>query len=515
MTDTSQTRRGWAKLVASVTIIVLAGLGGAAVLRGPSGSIAAPPQATTAAGAVRQASELSDAFVVIAEAVTPSVVRIEAEQPASARRRSQGPPLSPRDLLEPDGSRPQPVVAGGSGVIVAPDGYILTNNHVVADAVSLQVVLEDRRRFDARIVGRDPTTDLAVIEIDANDLPAITFGDSDAIRVGEWVLAIGNPGFSDGGAGAGMLDFTVTNGIISAKGRPLDIIHRELIQENNPAARYAIDDFIQTDAVINPGNSGGPLVNLDGEMIGLNTAIASGTGFYQGYGFAIPANLARSIMDDLIEHGHVRRALLGVVIENVTPADAEYYDLPRIAGALIEDFGEDSPARRAGLRRGDAIVAIEGQETDGVGEVQRLIARQSPGDRIRVTVIRDGERRTFDVRLRAAPLPDEPDRPAAGGSQGSDRQQLGIRLEELSGRRAREFGFDRSGGALIVDVTPMSAAFREGIRPGARVVSINGERVGSSADAERILARIGSGEVVSLLLQRAGGQTQIANLRVP
>src|SRR5690606_25910792 len=216
------------------------------------------------------------------------------------------------------------------------------------------VTLVDKRTFEAEVVGRDPTTDVAVIKIDAKGLPAIPMGDSDQARVGEWVLAIGNPGFGDSRS----LDFTVTGGIISAKGRPLDIIGRELQNHASPAASYAIEDFIQTDAVINPGNSGGPLVNLRGEVIGMNTAIASGTGFYQGYGFAIPINLARRVMSDLIEHGHVRRALLGINIVNVTPEDAEVFRLPEIAGALVEDFAEGSPAQRAGLQRGDVIVEV-------------------------------------------------------------------------------------------------------------------------------------------------------------
>lgn len=521
MADSIRTREGRARLIASLTLVFLVGLGFAVAFDGPSGSAAAGARqvAPEATSAVRHASELSQAFVAIAEAVTPAVVRIEAEQGVSVHAVGPDAPIDPRDLFGPrgpDGPRdPRPIVAGGSGVIVSPDGYILTNNHVIADAAALQVVLEDRRRFDARIVGRDPTTDLAVVRIDAEDLPTVSFGDSDAARVGEWVIAIGNPGFSDMAANAGVLAFTVTSGIISAKGRPLDIIYRELAQENDPAARYAIDDFIQTDAVINPGSSGGPLVDLRGRVVGLNTAIASGTGFYQGYGFAIPANLARSIAEDLIEHGYVRRALLGVVIENVTAADAEYYDLPRIAGALIEDFAEDSPARRAGLRRGDVIVEVAGRTAGGVGEVQRLIARLEPGERVPVRVVRAGEARDVTVRLKAAPLPDEPEERMASRAEPADGRRLGIRLDELTDRRAREFGFDRAGGVLVVEVAPMSAAYREGVRPGSRVVSVNGRRIRSAREAQERLRAFQSGQIVSLMLQGPGGQTQIANLRVP
>src|SRR5690606_1867227 len=285
-------------------------------------ALESPPSQPSPSPALRDATDLSEAFIAIAELVTPSVVRIQVQRAATA---SPHGPLPPgfRDFFGlPDGA-PQPEIAGGSGFIVSPDGYILTNNHVIDGAERSTVTLVDKRSYTAEVVGRDPTTDVAVVRIDARDLPAARLGDSEDARVGEWVLAIGNPGFSE----VSTLDFTVTSGIISAKGRPLQIIGSELQANRNPAAVYAIEDFLQTDAVINPGNSGGPLVNLRGEVIGINTAIASGTGFYQGYGFAIPVNLARRVMSDLIEHGHVRRALLGINIVNVTPEDAEVFRL--------------------------------------------------------------------------------------------------------------------------------------------------------------------------------------------
>ncbi|HEX7052115.1 MAG TPA: trypsin-like peptidase domain-containing protein [Longimicrobiales bacterium] len=458
---------------------------------------------------VREASELSTAFVAIADAVTPAVVRIEAERLGAAPSAGTLPPGFREFFGLPDGQVPEPPrIAGGSGFIVTEDGYILTNNHVIAGADRISVTLVDKRTFGATVVGRDPTTDVAVIKIDATDLPVMRLGDSDAARVGEWVLAIGNPGFGD----ASTLDFTVTSGIISAKGRPLDIIGRELQGNAYPAASYAIEDFIQTDAVINPGNSGGPLVNLRGEVIGINTAIASGTGFYQGYGFAIPVNLVRRVMNDLIAHGHVRRALLGISILNVTAEDAEVYDLPEISGVLVEDFQADSPARQAGLERGDVIVEVDGQEVERVGQLQRLIALHQPGQTVDVRVIRYGTPRRFRIRLTQAPIPAEPPRITAPEP---DRPEgLGIEVSELTPSLAREWGYRTAGGALVSAVLPVSPAARMNIR-GYRIISIDREPIESASEAEAMLRDADSGDVVSLLLQSPDGRTRIANLRVP
>jgi serine protease Do len=235
--------------------------------------------------------------------------------------------------------------------------------------------LRDRRTLPAALVGGDPLTDVAVIRVQATELPAVALGNSDEARVGEWVLAIGNPGFGN----ASTLDFSVTGGIISAKGRPLNVLATELPAQDPSAPSYAIEDFIQTDAVINPGNSGGPLVDLSGTVIGINTAIASTTGYSQGYGFAIPSNLAQRIMRDLITHGHVRRPLLGISIADVTAEDAEVYRLGRIVGVVVEDFAPTSPAQRAGLRQHDVIVAVDGTPVDRVGQLQRLVALHQPG----------------------------------------------------------------------------------------------------------------------------------------
>ena len=256
--------------------------------------------------AVQPALDLSDAFVNVAETVTPAVVRIEARKQVASRRNQNTNPFSNPFFRRDENPQPRPdQVAGGSGFIVSDDGYILTNNHVVTDATSLTVFLQDRRSFPATLVGQDPFTDVAVIKIEGDNLTKLHFGDSEQLRVGEWIVAIGNPGF---GGTSSPLDYTVTVGIVSAIGRPLQLLQRELAQDEETANNrgFAIEDFIQTDAVINPGNSGGPMVNLKGQVVGINSAIASRTGFYQGYGFAIPIDLARRVMEDLVDYGVVR-----------------------------------------------------------------------------------------------------------------------------------------------------------------------------------------------------------------
>jgi serine protease Do len=459
--------------------------------------------------AVRRATELSAAFVAIAGEVTPAVVRIQAERSAAAERwLSRGLQDffgTPRDTA--DAAIPQ--ISGGSGFIVSENGIILTNNHVVDGADRIMVGLADRRTFEAHVVGRDPTTDVAVLRIEAGDLPALLLGDSDEARVGEWVLAVGNPGFDE----ASTLDFTVTSGIISAKGRPLNVIPQGLGSADE--AGYAIEDFIQTDAVINPGNSGGPLIDLDGAVIGINTAIASTTGFNQGYGFAIPSNLAREVMRDLLEHGHVRRGLLGISISDVTADDAEVYGLDSISGVLIEDFAAASPARDAGLQRHDVIVAIQGAPVERVGQLQRLIAQREPGTAVGLSVVRFGERRTFTVQLAQAPLIETAAGDRTLNGRRENRAGVGIEVADLTPALARRFGFDRAGGVVVNTVVPYSAADRKRVADGHRIISIDRTSVSSAREARSLLRRARPGAVVSLLLQTPEGRTYIANVRVP
>lgn len=476
----------------------------------PGSRTASVPAAAQQQGPVARAQEISDAFANIAADVTPAVVRIQTERALGEAHRNL--PDRLRDMFNMPEGHPEaplfPELAGGSGVLVSRDGLILTNNHVIAGADRILVTLWDKRTFEATVVGTDPTTDIALIMVDQGGLPAARLGDSDRARVGEWVLAIGNPGFYD----ANTLDFTVTGGILSAKGRPLDIIRQELASQQDPSAAYAIEDFLQTDAAINPGNSGGPLVDLRGEVIGINTAIASGTGFNQGYGFAVPINVARRVMEDLLAHGRVRRPLLGISIQNVSPEDAEVYRLPRIAGVLVEDFQRGSPAERAGLRRHDVIVAVNGDRVERLGQFQRLVARHAPGDEVMVDVIRFGERHRFGVRLSEADLGTSrvvrtPERRGGVG--------LGIEVVDLTPTLARERSFPRPGGALIASVDPASPAQRRDVPPNALIRTISGHAVSSADEARRLLRAAGPGSVVSLLLEGPDGSTFIRNIRVP
>jgi serine protease Do len=511
-------RTGSAKLLllALGGLLLLTGVG-AGVLMAPQQRVAIPaldaptrPPVVQNVASVRKASELSDAFITIAETVTPAVVRIQAERRVVHPR--QG--WLPRGLndffggVQSDSVPLQvPEIGGGTGFIVSTDGYILTNNHVVEGANRITVSLPDRRVYDARIIGRDPTTDLAVIKIGVEGLPAVYFGDSDEARVGEWVIAIGNPGFDD----ASTLDFTVTSGIVSAKGRPLNIIDSGLDTADD-GFRYAIEDFIQTDAVINPGNSGGPLVNLKGAVIGINTAIATSSGYNQGYGFAIPSNLARRVLKDLIEKGHVDRALLGVSIVDVSPEDAEVYGLAAIAGVLVEDFAPESPARAAGLQRGDVIVEIDGAPAQRVGQLQRLVANHAPGEVIRLTVVRYGERKVLDVELAEAPITTDA---LAPEPLLEAHPTLGLELADLDAELARQLGFVRAGGVVVADVAPASAADRKRVGIGHRIVSIDRRPVRTAREVRGALRNVRSGAVISLLLEYPDGRTYIANVRAP
>src|SRR5687768_1659127 len=391
-------------------------------------------QSGTASAPTTHASlrETGNAFIEIAQTVTPAVVSIRGQQRVS--QREMMPDLGPFERFfqepGPEGEEQIPEEffrrSGGSGVIIRGDGYILTNNHVVDGMMDLQVVLNDRRAYDAEVVGIDPSTDIAVIKIDADDLPVARLATDDAVQVGEWVLALGNP--------LG-LDFTMTAGIVSAIGRGnLQIIDRG----ENP---YAIENFIQTDAAINPGNSGGPLVDIDGQVIGINTAIASRTGVYQGYGFAVPISIARRVAEQLIDTGEVRRAVLGVQIQAVTPLDQEALALPSIAGVRIDGFtdlpGQDNPAREAGLELQDVVLQVAGREVETPSELQEAIAFHQPGDVVELVVWRDGDRRNVRVRLgerpasAVAPALATDEGPAADESEVHE-SSLGMDVQDLT-----------------------------------------------------------------------------------
>jgi Do/DeqQ family serine protease len=317
-------------------------------------------------------------FVASAAAVTPAVVHVKSSVTVSQNQRGSDPFEEFFGFRNPDRDmQPREGMSSGSGVIISEDGYIVTNNHVIDNASKIEISLEDNSRYTARVIGTDPTTDLALLKIEANGLRFVKFGDSDKMKVGEWVLAVGNP-FD--------LTSTVTAGIISAKARNIGIL-RNL--ENN----LQIESFLQTDAVVNPGNSGGALVNLAGELIGVNTAIASRTGTFNGYAFAVPSSIVKKVMDDLLEYGAVQRGLLGVSIQDVSPEleDRISEKLFTSRGVYVAGVNEGSGGEEAGLKPGDVIIGIDGVETNNVAKLQEMVARKRPGDKVEIKYLRKGK----------------------------------------------------------------------------------------------------------------------------
>jgi serine protease Do len=452
-------------------------------------------------------------FADVARQITPAVVTIEVERELD---------VSEMRLPVPMGT--PPIAQGsGSGFIISADGYIVTNNHVVAEARSIEVLLADGRRFDnVRLVGRDPTTDVALLKIEAPNLVHAPIGSSEAAQVGDWVLAIGSPGFS---GGTSPLITTVTAGIISAKGRNINILSRQF-SGNQPSS--AIEDFIQTDAVINPGNSGGPLVNSGGEVIGVNTAIASNTGSYQGYGFAVPIELVREVVDDLVEHGTVRRALLGITVSDIDDPEARYFGLDRVGGALVRSVGDDSPAAEAGLEPGDVIVRVAGHDVGSVSELQRRIRTYEPGDVVTIDVVTwEGERETRQVELISAAPPEvtaverQPD-----GATASSTNPLGIQVREIDGEFRRGLNLPRNVTGVVISgidqIGPFARRVLRGqIDPRSEVTGrmiiteINRREIASVDDYERILDDVEPGDVVGIMLYDPLHQRADAAARIP
>jgi serine protease Do len=483
-------------------------------------------QSGTSTAPTTQASlrETGNAFIEIAQTVTPAVVSIRGQQRVS--RRELMPDMGPFDRFFqfPEGEGEGQELpddfrrSGGSGVIIREDGYILTNNHVVDHMEGLEVVLNDRRSFDAEVVGADPSTDIAVIKIDADDLPVARLATDDGVQVGEWVLALGNP--------LG-LDFTMTAGIVSAIGRSnLFIIDRG----ENP---YAIENFIQTDAAINPGNSGGPLVDIDGQVIGINTAIASRTGAYQGYGFAVPISIARRVAEQLIDTGEVRRAVLGVQIQAVTPLDQEALDLPSISGVRIDGFtdltGQENPAREAGLELQDVVLEVAGREVATPSELQEAIAFHQPGDVVELVVWRDGDRRNVRVRLGERPAAaaspalatdDQGPEPVAGevheSALGMDVQNLTPAMRRTLVQRLNLPSASIPQGVYIRDIQSLGAAEDAGIQQGGIITQVGDQQVTNVNEYQSAVARLQPGEIVYLRIYYPQGDNQLFRaLRVP
>lgn len=365
----------------------------------------------------------------------------------------------------------------GSGVIISSDGYIVTNNHVIDEAEKLEVTLNDNRTFDATVVGSDSTTDLALIKIDATDLPVIPMGDSDALKVGEWVLAVGNPfGFTS----------TVTTGIVSAKARS--------IGASTHSRPMGIESYIQTDAAVNPGNSGGALVNLNGELIGINTAIYSQTGNYAGYSFAIPTSIVKKVAGDLRQFGTVQRAILGVGISDLSTAIAKEKGITAVTkGVYVGSVNDRSSAKEAGIKEGDVITKVNDVATDNVAQLQEQVAKHRPGDKVKVTYIRDNKTYTVDVKLLNT-------QGTVNMVKGSDFTDLGCAFKKVDESTLRQLNI--SNGVKVVDLK--DGKFREaGVREGFIIYSINDSRVSSQEDVEKIYKAImkGSGDEKVMILR--------------
>ncbi|MBM3882194.1 MAG: DegQ family serine endoprotease [Verrucomicrobia bacterium] len=419
-------------------------------------------------------SRLPASFAPVVKEVAPSVVQVFTSRtiaPAGFPDRPGtgdpffrwffGPQFEERGLRR---GQPMPRQQGiGSGVVVTPDGYILTNNHVVEGADEVKVKLQDGREFTAAVVGRDPKTDVAVLKANGEELPHIAMADSDAIEVGDFVLAIGNP------FGIGQ---TVTMGMVSAKGR------------GNMGLDY--EDFIQTDAAINPGNSGGALVDTAGHLIGINTAILSRSGGNQGIGFAIPTNLARFVMDSLVRDGRISRGYLGVLIQDVTPTLAKEFGLTEPRGALVGDVNPGGPAGRAGVENGDVIVEFDGKEVRDSRQLKLTVAQTRPGAEVPVKVLRDGKAKTLEVKL--AELPGDPQVARADAPNAKDQGTLnGVVVSDLDSRARRQLDAPANlSGALVTDVAPDSAALEAGLRPGDVILEINRRPVRTADDAIRL-----------------------------
>ncbi len=354
----------------------------------------------------------------------------------------------------------QPAQASGSGVIISKDGYIVTNNHVVENSTSIEVVLNDRRSYDAKLIGRDPQTDLALLKIDADNLTVIPFGNSDNLKIGEWVIAIGNP-FN--------LTSTVTAGIVSAKARNINILDHQ---------SGAIESFIQTDAAVNPGNSGGALINKAGQLVGINTAIASQTGNFAGYAFAVPVSIVQKVIADLMEYGTVQRALLGIHITDVTADEAKQNNLDKIRGIHVQDVMEGGAADNAGLKDGDIILSIGGKNTNTIAELQEAIARFRPGDKTQLGYVRNGKENTVEITFS--------DNKVAESSAKSREmlEMLGASFEELQASDLKKYGL--KNGVQVKSVK--SGKFmRAGIGEDFIITEINGQKISKISDIEQAI----------------------------
>ncbi len=411
-------------------------------------------------------------FTYAAEKATPAVVHIKTKMTRSVMQQGGDPFEEFFGFGSPFGGgrqrQPQTQEASGSGVIISADGYIVTNNHVVQDADEVSVILNDKRELKAKVISTDPSTDIAVIQVKATNLPFLTFGDSDAIRVGEWVLAVGNP-FN--------LESTVTAGIVSAKGRQ-NIIDRDQDKDVNP-----LESFIQTDAAVNPGNSGGALVNLKGELIGINTAIYSRTGQFAGYSFAVPVSIVKKVSADLIKFGNVQRGYLGASIQDVSAKLVDEKDLKVNQGVYVGGFIENSAAKEAGMKINDVITKIDGIQVNAAAKMMELIGRKRPGEKVTVTVNRDGQEKDFVVTLKNK----NGNTSIVKGESSSTVQSafLGATLSDISENDKAKLKIEN--GAKITTVSPEGRLGYQGLDKGFIITQIDGKPVKNAKEAAEML----------------------------
>ena len=433
------------------------------------------------------AAPAGDSYAPVVSKVSPAVVTVRSERMVRVSQRGRG-----RNPFEeffgdrfpgmPEMPDQQPRREGGlgSGVVVTGDGYILTNNHVVADAETVKVDLADRRTFTARVVGTDAASDLAVLRIDAQGLPALPFGDSEKIRVGDVVLAFGNP------LGIGQ---TVTMGIVSAKGRATGL------GDGN------FEDFLQTDAPINQGNSGGALVDTAGRLVGINSQIVSPSGGNIGIGFAIPVRMAENVMTQLVNGGRVHRGQLGVSVQGVTSEMAESLGLSKVEGALVGSVVKGSPAEKAGVERGDVIVSLDGEPVSDGNSLRNRIAGTAPGKAVALGLVRDGREKTVHVQLgelQSARADDERGEPAEGG-------RLGLTLQPLTPEDARRLGLDSDRGLLVAEVDPAGPAAAAGFQPGDVIQEVNRKPVNTAAELRAAVKAAGRRPALVFVSRKGGG----------
>src|SRR5688572_719760 len=404
-------------------------------------------------------------FVDASERSVPAVVHVKTTYGTSAYNGQGYNPF--RDFFWGDGGfqNPAPAMSAGSGVIISDDGYIVTNNHVVTNAEKVDITLNDKRSFTAKVIGTDPSTDLALLKVDEDGLPFIPFGNSDAVKVGEWVLAVGNP-FN--------LTSTVTAGIVSAKGRNIHIL---------PDQQFPIESFIQTDAAVNPGNSGGALVSTSGNLIGINTAIASNTGAYTGYSFAIPVNIVKKVVDDLLEYGNVQRGFIGVSIRDIDSKLVQEKGINTMKGVYVAGLTEDGAAASAGIKEGDIITKVAGNTVNTSPELQEQVSRFRPGDKVDVTLVRSGDEKVVSVTLRNK-----------NGNTGIVKNEmvslLGAEFEAISVEEGSKLGIQNGVKISKLNAGKLRSA---GIREGFIIESIDNKTVS------------GTDDIISALKNKTGG----------